>query len=1234
MPYNIKEAEALEEELERRLTENPDDPEFDDIAAELHGISNEVNAHYNSLRKTDESGKLLEDAETRTPAVAGSGDKSEWYFEPSVAEAAALYRRKPELLKQWGLQNWTIADATPPLSMVMNPEAGGVGMNTQPPKTRLDVMHKDSTPYRKAQEYLWRIASSDAIGRGTTLKRYRDTKFKGNPSEWIKGGITGAVTEGVAPTAMGAAAGLTADVARNFYDNAVQRLSETSREPPGAFMQVPTPDSMAMTPVRHNMPPSEEYSQPQPIDLPTSEELRLRNPFLYGAGEFASYGVGANPTNLLQRGLYTAMTEGSAKRLAQHQLLPLSQRVVASAVSGAGANVAEGAMRDYAGTMREGGTPLEALHRIGSNAPLNSMMGGGFGAAGEAVAAAAGANSRAFRENNPEFRTLEDGGGELGGWHGYVAPPEVQDVVDRSVHTRPSPGSPAALAAEPVAQRLQGSMAARDRDLRRDIGAETKAYTNHPVYGRMTRSARPLVDTVINMANVGRWSGEFSRQSKRIDPSLLQTVRKEASNWSDIGYVSKEEAEQLVKTKDAVVIDHELARDMYGDPGEVPAGSVPVIVPHQMTPGELITKEENFDKLLKSYNDSKVPEDPVISQLNLSIKGGMRDKFPAYEDEAGKLVDPPRESAVPEPFSRVTQDPEIRTYGPPVAIEPQPQRELQGIGPGQPDLPKNPFDPRLPTGSGLLDAPMRPDETRGVGIQPEPEPAYVPPEALLGVPRRDRGQFDPLLEQRKIEGDPSWDGTQGPPPAEPPPEPEGPPTGRMGGAVPPRPDVVHQPVYEGQLDSERLPGTDLERMPPSYRGEERGIDQLEGNGMRLLPEEAQPSTQRSPPSEDETPLSLLSGNESPPREPTEPASPRTEPAAAPGNAQAARDERLLTEGAPARAAESAKMGEMGNLREAFDQAEAAIRKVEEKFGKYDEQGRAQALLQYVGEKLGRPVTKEDLVKAGIIASTVAGATLSASDAQAADGSEKGGNGKALLMGALTAAGVGASAYAARRSVKGRPPEEPAAEPSRAPTKPGGVREMTAKLEDGTEVRGLSAMRRRQSQQLEELGKEAQRMGSNSDKSIRDRIINYRQGDDKIWDDALEAEAKRLGIDQQLRQVPAAGVLLGLKDKAFFGRSGAGFTGRAAQTLGPRAAAATDVLSGRERNPFATSPTNSFADLLRELLNVSGGRLGARSGEGARIFEALKSQWEDYQEESELKKKGEKEGEKRKNANAP
>lgn len=178
------------------------------------------------------------------------------------------------------------------------------------------------------------------------------------------------------------------------------------------------------------------------------------------------------------------------------------------------------------------------------------------------------------------------------------------------------------------------------------------------------------------------------------------------------------------------------------------------------------------------------------------------------------------------------------------------------------------------------------------------------------------------------------------------------------------------------------------------------------------------------------------------------------------------------------------------------------------------------------------------------------------------------------------------------------------------------RQLEALLDDGTKVQGFSALRRQQHTEQEAIELAKKRVGAGRDQSVEDRVRTFNQSPGRMGtDETLLSEAQKIGKEKELRTAAGTSVYPSLKDMSHFGGNQGPFKG-AIDFFGLRGEKLAELMSGSPRNPFAREPNTPagsiqkmfLEDPARRLLNLTGGRPGARFGDDFRkIYEEFQRQ---------------------------
>jgi hypothetical protein len=157
-------------------------------------------------------------------------------------------------------------------------------------------------------------------------------------------------------------------------------------------------------------------------------------------------------------------------------------------------------------------------------------------------------------------------------------------------------------------------------------------------------------------------------------------------------------------------------------------------------------------------------------------------------------------------------------------------------------------------------------------------------------------------------------------------------------------------------------------------------------------------------------------------------------------------------------------------------------------------------------------------------------------------------------------------------------------------------EMT--LDDGTKVTGLSALQRKHHEMLDKINEMKTDTSVNSRNAIHNKVRGFNTSGNYLSDQQMMEEAKKLGLEQQLREVAGSAVAPSLKERALLGSPKGVFQGALDAGLF-RADALLRTIGNTPPNPFAAAPNTPaariqqylFENAAKNLLNFEGGRLG-------------------------------------------
>jgi hypothetical protein len=1322
MPLSPKEVKDLEE-LEGFLTKyiDPDSDTYDTDVKTLEETSNSLDIHYGGVeRKVDENGKLLEAPATRMPAeVTGPPDAPQTYFfEPNVREVQAFLRKNPQALDRLGLRPWAETVRTEEVRSPVIDNNAIVGYNILPAQTGLDLLQEDTkdpeSPYNKAVGEMYRLAMEDAQKNGRSLKRYRDVKL--NKNEWqdyVHGGITKAMQRVVAPALLSAADASTAgqasplgDALTDLADYTLARTKVNFGDPYGIGDQ-----GLDL----------EELVGPQP----RSEEVMNRNMPVYVGAGFAAGGLPRNPTNAVARGVTEAVADsglagaaaaaarsGSAaaadipaplgmrafvtplERLDTYRHVDPLWRAGSSAVSGAVSNAGETFGRDLAQAASQNVSPGDyqsvedvpaidfdarelgnAAATAAGNVPLNSILGFGIGGTFDLAGQGVGGVREAYRSagRNRALPTFEQAGGEASMPMGVSPPREITDAKKQLRRERNNPK----VAPTTVAGRLSGELAPTlERAAKADavanqanIKGQMDEYYTHPAYNEKTVNAKPAVEGLVALAQSGLTRRQSSTGKRAaMYPDELKRIGKVLREYSEPNSVPKADAPSMAHESNGVVVDGELANQLYGfepgDTGYIRPGHDAVIRAHDINAQNLTTLERRIYDELNMASGSGRKHDPIWDTLDKNVKE-LRDQFPLYRDENGKLVPPPPESARPEPFAKdpgaVPPKGEMKVEAPPIEVKGGPPRKpegLMGVGPGQPALPNGPFDPRAgkPQPKGGVDVMPQPIGVGGEGMVARPEGLYA---VGPGGPPIPENPFDPRLPVSRERLSPAGQmnvqgGEYGPPPPLDPnarmgvgdrfnPEPVNPFNNNLdfvsqGGSISPQqtqqvqgtynrpPEVRPEPVPQTQRNPYAFaqrgepphetplpPSNRIEPQPdPNASPEEMAMRQHEIDDFLRKDREINAADDRGG-LEKMLDQQLEKAPKADQKEIDEIGAEQT--ADREEVAQNWRDvNELFSKDRKARAAEVEKVKVLSENREVIEEAINQVNEIERRLGGeggLPQEQKRNMVISAIEQKLGRKIDAEDLIRFGLIsAGAVQMATSDDEDS--------------------ASVGAGIFGLGLGRLGKKKAPPEPTG--PKKPTQP--------EFEDDQGVirRGFSAMRAQQHEGTTAIEKMMKRLGVEGDNTLEGRIRTYGQNNDREKiDQALLDQANKIGKGDALRRAAGANAYETLKDRAWFGGDDGLFM-KIADAIGLRGYRAGEYFAGRHaadtprdssgiaRNPFVAEPTTLLGDMQRTLLEDPARRLldltgGAAAGRLSNdVYEHFKGSEKYVSKEEDEKKK--------------
>jgi len=1241
---NFEKAKQIHNRLQMRLnslTESKgmtaEHPEYVAAADDFNKFDRALRDYTSSQRKVDENGRLTEEPPTlATPSAEGEGEDldTDYFYEPNVGEVQDFFRRNPQTMDRLGLSGWAKGINTPEKrEPVLDPMSGAPqGWNVVPAVSYLDALTEKDSQYGTIADEMYRQKSEEAKRYKTNLKRYRDVHFKpGSKVDYVRGGAGWVGDRVAAPALMGVADAATLGQAAPLGD-AITDLIDYEAGKRG-----------------YDIGPQ-----------PKAREVIGRNRPAYVAGQFAGYGLPRNPANLIQ-GELAGIGEAFAQRALGEAGKGFVPRAAIATGAGGLTSAYEGAVQDFANAANEGASYTDASKAAVGNLGMNAGLGGLAGGALDLGASGVNTLRQGYRATprNAPLRTLEAAGGGAHIGKGVTAPEEIVRHYNESNKVGAT-GTAGDRAARAVAPDIERSLVKQGTDEHARIEGEMHEYFNHPDYNRIHKPTTPAIEALVDMSRGGFGRDAVDGARVAMDPPTMKKIGGILKQYARPVPVDMKAADAPAKAVGGIVIEPELATHLFGDSldtGPILPGQAIVLHPVEVNAQGLTTLEDRIYRELNYSTTRGDTDDPVWNRFDKGIKD-TRDQFPLYRDEAGKLVPPPPASVSQQPFS---PDPEAARPSGEMRVLPPPERVAGGevrkppgllaVGPGQPDLPSSPFDPRAGVSPGVAaDQLPRPIGIGGEGM-------VARPEGLFGVgpggPSVPENPFDARLptSQESIRPLATMEvqGEYGPPP---PLDPNARP-----GIGPHRRFEQHQPVepqptqtvqgdYNKPPEVERAPITERGMpKPKTFRimvvenGQPRPVA-----GMRVAnsPEEAasmvdtlnsygtdefvaQPVATKPPesapkleaPTDDRGGLEKMLDDklEQAPKVPTEEID-EIGAAQTADREQVAQDQKdyvedLFSPGREARAREMEKFTALAENPEVIEEAIAAVKRADERLGPIPDDQKRMMVIKMIEAKLGRKIDEEDLIRAGLIGSGMV--QLATDDDDSGEGAAIAGMGFFGRGRKGTRSGIPGGPSSVMDDLKG------ASNPPRP---------RQLEFDDNGELRkGFSALRAQQHDRLTHIEKAKQRVGVGKDQTVEDRIRTFGQQEGRLGtDETLLAEAKKIGKERQLRTAAGAAVYPHLKARSAFGGN-EGMWKATLDFFGLRAYKGSELLAGRFdndnlRNPFVADPSTTsgkvmkamVSDPARRLFDWSGGAQGARHGDDIRrIVEALQD--DGYYEEN-------------------
>lgn len=897
--------------------------------------------------------------------------------------------------------------------------------------------------------------------------------------------------------------------------------------------------------VAHMADPNSTYKAPD------YEAVERRNPALANAARVASYMLPTHPTNLAARAAIPAIERGGtalAKRLFPKaveeaaelgRVIPAVRYGTAAAFGGAGAG-AEGVVQDVSQARAEGQGYGDAIQEAANNLPANAFWGGLMSLPFEAAAHVMSNFRQGIQEGNPDIRALRDAGGETAFIGDNFSGVEAPRDMRRNVTVAAGDrtiGQAEDVYADEIAPKMQQHLDTKARDEYSRAEAENEAYFNHPAY-QGTQSSQDAVNAVLDLAKTGWTTGKVSGLRQNVDRDRLRDIG-EALEDGVIEWTPYVSKARAEKTAKKIGgTVIDGTTASYLFPGRgIEPNQSIVIVGNDLNAQTLTVLERRIDDVLKKASASGGIRDEVYDRFNQSIKK-VRDRFDAWVDDDGNLVAPPG-------------------WQPPSNPPPKAKRSRA------PRVKKTPVDEGFPPEPGEEPFPLTSQPAEPFPLEHERvEPMLG--EATPRVPGAGAESLRPSEYQMEPETIGSGDVR----------------------VAPPSTDRGSPPF------TEKFPSTKRSISPDA---ESEAFSTLKGNSLVLEPHDGntEPVARQARRSDKRGNLEKLldaelGDDQSLP-------APNAKEWKASDQEGAQWYDEIVTPGQPARSAEAKRMQDLAEQQRLDDPAASTAREPTPEFDRLDEAIEyLQPRIELISKHLG-PIPENDLLDMlrGSLNTLFKGKV---SEEQLKELAKMFGP---FAVGAAVdqmsdEEGSGAAVGAAVGGIMGGGKKGP--------------RRLTAKLDDGTEVTGFSAMRRLQHERMKRLRDVGAGVSADSDKAVRRKVLNFNQHSGTPEDKMLMEIAKELGLEEQLWKASATNSYGNLRNKGTGGltlsqeQNGGGFATRLLNLLRGRGDAAMRALSGDPIRPHRSPELGSAAETaMHEILNLSGGRPGARFGDDTKFI---------------------------------
>lgn len=601
-PQNFQ--RAIQALAKAKANPNSDPAQIARIQSNIDQYLNESGQYGPPAPPTSETAS---DTSVTQPDFQGRGSVAGYFYNPSVEEFRSAMKERTTREKL-GFGDTYQTDETVASDYLKNQVPELASLN----KTNISGLTENSPEYKAYAEH----AYQQALNKDPSIKRYDDLDIMQNPGQKALGALIKYGPAAVRGAEKNAGLGIPTALIKS------QGLMPPINPATGQVIApeiTQTPESQAQ---RENV--VRQFGQ----DIDTLESL---SPKASAAGGIGSYALPFAPSNLAQKGL---------AELANYAGRGAIGKALTSGAIGGTVGAAEGAIQDV--TQNPNITGQQLIENAGPRAFGGALLGAG----GDLLAQGASRTQQVISES-PRYRQLKnirDVGGDTHTVWGVTAPDAVRENITNAAKSREQAYA-ADIAAEKVAPQILESNKSQIEAARKKSAGELEAYLNTPEITSQQESMQPVADNIFDMFNRGTFEGAISGDLKHPNSVAAKTFKNVLNTIGEVAYVAPEEAASFASANRGRVVDQKQMAALGIKPQD---GKIPVYVASKMPARALLQMEQMIDDRLKMATTEGGANNPVWKEINRSVKQ-VRDRFgnpnrtPSVPPVANQSINPPDE---------------------------------------------------------------------------------------------------------------------------------------------------------------------------------------------------------------------------------------------------------------------------------------------------------------------------------------------------------------------------------------------------------------------------------------------------------------------------------------------------------------------------------------------------------------------------------------------------------------